>query len=227
MAGQVLVDEQKVVKAGARVDSEASIRLLAVPGPYVSRGGIKLAHALDAFHIDVTGHECLDLGSSTGGFTDCLLQRGAARVWCVDVGRGQLHWRIRSDPRVTVLEGYNARHLDAGDFDGAAFSRVVMDLSFISLRLILPPLKDLLARRGAGTAEVVALVKPQFEAGPQDVGKGGIVRNEAVRARVLEEITSAAVASGFEVCGRTVSPITGTDGNVEYLLHLRHHPSAP
>jgi 23S rRNA (cytidine1920-2'-O)/16S rRNA (cytidine1409-2'-O)-methyltransferase len=227
MAGQVLVGEQKVVKAGARVDAESPIRLLSAPGPYVSRGGIKLAHALDTFAIDVTGQECLDLGSSTGGFTDCLLQRGAVQVWCVDVGRGQLHWRIRSDPRVTVLEGYNARYLDAGDFPGAAFGRVVMDLSFISLRLILPPLKDFLALCGAGTTEVVALVKPQFEAGPQDVGKGGIVRSEAVRARVLEEVSRAAAAAGFGICGRTPSPITGADGNVEYLLHLRHSGSAP
>ena len=227
MAGQVLVDEQKVVKAGARVDSGAPIRLLSVPGPYVSRGGVKLAHALDVFAIDVAGQECLDLGSSTGGFTDCLLQRGAARVWCVDVGRGQLHWRIRSDPRVTVLEGCNARHLDAADFPGAAFGRVVMDLSFISLRLILPPLKDLLSRCGTGTTEVVALVKPQFEAGPQDVGKGGIVRSGAVRERVLEEVVAAAAAAGFEVCGRTTSPIAGADGNVEYLLHLRHSRSLP
>lgn len=227
MAGQVLVDEQKVVKAGARVDADAAIRLLALPGPYVSRGGVKLAHALDTFHIEVTGQACLDLGASTGGFTDCLLQRGAARVWCVDVGRGQLHWRIRSDPRVTALDGYNARHLDPGDFAGAAIGRVVMDLSFISLRLVLPPLKELLDRCGAGTTEVVALVKPQFEAGPRDVGKGGIVRSEAVRARVLGEIRVAAAAAGFEVCGQTASPITGADGNVEYLLHLRHRQSAP
>jgi 23S rRNA (cytidine1920-2'-O)/16S rRNA (cytidine1409-2'-O)-methyltransferase len=227
MAGQVLVDGQKVVKAGARVDSEALLRLLGAPAPYVSRGGLKLAHALGTFQIDVSGQECLDLGSSTGGFTDCLLQRGAARVWCVDVGRGQLHWRIRNDPRVTVLEGYNARYLDAGDFPGAAFGRVVMDLSFISLRLILPPLADLLARCGLAATEAVALVKPQFEAGPQDVGKGGIVRSEAVRGRVLEEISGAAAASGFEVRGKTTSPITGADGNVELLLHLRHQRSMP
>ncbi len=227
MAGQVLVDEQKVVKAGARVDADAAIRLLALPGPYVSRGGFKLDHALDTFQIEVTGQACLDLGASTGGFTDCLLQRGAARVWCVDVGRGQLHWRIRCDPRVTALEGYNARHLAPGDFAGAAIGRVVMDLSFISLRLVLPPLKEFLDRCGTGTTEVVALVKPQFEAGPRDVGKGGIVRSEAVRARVLEEIRVAAAAAGYEVCGQTTSPITGADGNVEYLLHLRHRRSAP
>jgi 23S rRNA (cytidine1920-2'-O)/16S rRNA (cytidine1409-2'-O)-methyltransferase len=225
MAGQVLVDEQKVVKAGACVDPEAPIRLLGPAAPYVSRGGIKLAHGLEAFGIAVSGRECLDLGASTGGFTDCLLQRGASRVWCVDVGRGQLHWRLRTDPRVRLLEGYNARYLNPKDFPTAQLERVVMDLSFISLRLILPPLAGLLASRGTGTVEGVALVKPQFEAGPVDVGKGGIVRREEVRRRVLAEVAAAAAAAGFEVGAEVASPITGADGNVEYLLHLQYRTS--
>lgn len=220
MAGLVLVDEQKVTKAGALVPPEAPIRILGNDCPWVSRGGLKLEGALEAFHLDVTGRECLDVGASTGGFTDVLLTRGATRVHAVDVGHNQLHWKIRSDSRVRVLEGYNARSLDPADFAGARFGAVVMDLSFISLRLVLPSLYALLEALGAGPADVIALVKPQFEAGRAEVGKGGIVRDPEVRERVLREVCAAAGEAGFAVAGHIPSPITGADGNVEYLLHL-------
>ena len=220
MAGAVLADNQKVTKPGATVAADAAIRLLDDGCPYVSRGGIKLAHALDAFGVSPAGRTCLDLGCSTGGFTDCLLQRGAARVHGVDVGRGLLHARLRADPRVTLSERCNARNIRPEDFPGAAFDLVVMDLSFISLRLVLPAVAGLL-RAGGRPADVVALVKPQFEAGRDDVGKGGIVRDAAVRRRAVDAVARAATDAGFEVAGETESPITGADGNVEYFLHLR------
>ncbi|MBN2431534.1 MAG: TlyA family RNA methyltransferase [Acidobacteria bacterium] len=220
MAGAVLVDGEKITKAGTRADTAAEFRVLGSTCPFVSRGGIKLAHALTEFRLTVSGDCCLDIGASTGGFTDCLLQQGATRVFCLDVGRGQLHWKLRTDPRVVVMEKYNARYLDPDDFPAVTFRTVVMDLSFISLRLVLPPLRRLLDTRGASPSRVVCLVKPQFEAGRQEVGKGGIVRDAAVRERVMTELASFAARSGYRVTGRTTSPVTGADGNVEYFLLL-------
>jgi 23S rRNA (cytidine1920-2'-O)/16S rRNA (cytidine1409-2'-O)-methyltransferase len=216
LAGEVLAGDRPIAKAGDLVDAGAELRLRSAPMPYVSRGGVKLAHALDTFAIDVAGLTALDVGASTGGFTDCLLQRGAARVYCVDVGHAQLAWKVASDPRVRVLDGVNIR-LAPPDLLPEPADIVVIDVSFISLRLVLPALPPL-ARPGA---PVVALVKPQFEVGRADVGKGGIVRDEAARARALAEVRAAAAALGYEVRGDTVSPITGGKGNVEYLLSLR------
>jgi 23S rRNA (cytidine1920-2'-O)/16S rRNA (cytidine1409-2'-O)-methyltransferase len=184
--------------------------------PYVSRGGLKLAHALTTFGIDPAGQVALDLGASTGGFTDCLLQRGAARVYAVDVGQAQLDWKLRSDPRVVILDKINVRYLTPAQLPERA-RLAVIDLSFISLKLILPVVPPLLLPG----SPVVALVKPQFEVGRQRVGKGGIVRDPQARADALRAVAEAAVASGFQVLGDTTSPITGGKGNVELLLWLR------
>jgi 23S rRNA (cytidine1920-2'-O)/16S rRNA (cytidine1409-2'-O)-methyltransferase len=221
MAGQVRVEGQVVSKASANVVAGARIELEVPDHPYVSRGGVKLAHALDDFTIDPAGKRALDVGASTGGFTDCLLQRGAARVTCVDVGQGQLDWKLASDARVRVLDRVNIR-LAPPDLLPERVDLVVIDVSFISLRLVLPALPPL-AKPGA---PVVALVKPQFEVGRADVGKGGIVRDEAARARALAEVRAAAAALGYTVGADTVSPITGGKGNVEFLLSLRA-PGAP
>jgi 23S rRNA (cytidine1920-2'-O)/16S rRNA (cytidine1409-2'-O)-methyltransferase len=215
LAAQVLVDGTPVSKAGAPVSEDADVTLVMPDHPYVGRGGLKLAHALDAFQIDVTGREALDVGASTGGFTDVLLQRGAARVVALDVGHGQLDWKIRNDPRVVVIEHFNARHLALTDLPGPV-GFVCIDVSFISLRQILPVLPPLL-RPGA---DVVALVKPQFEAGRDEVRKG-VIRDAAVHARVLREVTDAAAAIGLAKLGSEPSPITGQKGNIEFLLHLR------
>jgi len=216
LAGEVLAGDRPLEKAGDLVDADAALRLRSAAMPYVSRGGVKLAHALDTFGIDPGGLVALDVGASTGGFTDCLLQRGATRVYCVDVGHGQLDWKIASDARVRVLDRTNIR-LAAPDLLPERVDLVVIDVSFISLRLVLPALVPL-ARPGAAC---VALVKPQFEVGRADVGKGGIVRDEAARARALDEVKAAAAALGYTVVADAVSPITGGKGNVELLLHLR------
>ena len=215
LAAQVLVDGVAVTKAGAQVDPEADVALVTPDHPYVGRGGLKLAHALDAFRIEISGREALDIGASTGGFTDVLLQRGAVRVVALDVGHGQLDWKIRNDPRVIVLEHFNARHLTAADLPGPV-DFVCIDVSFISLRQILPVLPPLLHPG----ADVVALVKPQFEAGREEVRKG-IIRDAGVHARVLGEVVTAAAAVGLATLGTDTSPITGQKGNVEFLLHLR------
>jgi 23S rRNA (cytidine1920-2'-O)/16S rRNA (cytidine1409-2'-O)-methyltransferase len=219
LAGQVVVDGRGETKAGTAVRADAAVSLLAPDHPYVSRGGLKLAHAIDAFHIDPAGRTALDIGASTGGFTDVLLQRGAARVVALDVGHGQLDWRLRNDPRVIVREHVNARTLAAADLpaDCRRFTIVTIDVSFISLRQILPALPPFLEPG----ADLVALVKPQFEAGRGEVGRGGIVRDAAVRARVVEDVARAALALGFTRGGGTESPITGMEGNQEYLLHLQ------
>lgn len=224
LAGQVRVGGQVVAKAGAPVTEDADVQVAAADHPYVSRGGLKLAHALEVFAIDCRDAVALDVGASTGGFTDVLLQRGARRVVAVDVGHNQLDWRLRSDPRVTVREGVNARSLAPADLppDARVFDLATVDVSFISLRLVLPSLPPLL-RAGA---DVVALVKPQFEAGRAEVGKGGIVRDPAVHARVVDEVAAAAEALGLIPHGRCESPITGTEGNREFLLHLRR-PGGP
>ena len=215
LAGHVLVAGKPVTKAGTAVDQESAVELLAPDHPYVGRGGVKLAHALDTFTIAVAGRECLDIGASTGGFTDVLLQRGAARVVALDVGHGQIDWTLRNDARVVVIEKFNARHLTPADLP-APVDLVVIDVSFISLRQIFPVIPPLLVR----PADVVALVKPQFEAGRMEVGKG-VVYDAAVHTRVLEEVSAAAAAVGLVPAGSTPSPITGQKGNVEFLLHLR------
>jgi len=219
LAGQVTVNGTVISKAGTATDLDAALALLKPDHPYVGRGGLKLAHALDAFAIPIEGREALDIGASTGGFTDVLLRRGAARVVAVDVGHGQLDWRLRNDPRVLVLEGVNARYLEPSQLPGPV-DVVSIDVSFISLTLVLPRVPPLL-RPGA---DLVALVKPQFEAGRDEVGKKGIVRDPAVHDRVLARVTLAAEELGFRKAGLVSSPITGAEGNVEFLLHLRREP---
>lgn len=216
LAGEVLAGDRPVEKAGDLVDAGAELRLRSAPMPYVSRGGLKLAHALDTFNVDPRDLVALDVGASTGGFTDCLLQRGASRVYCVDVGQGQLDWKIASDPRVRVLDRVNVR-VAPPDLLPERADLIVVDVSFISLRLVLPALLAF----GKPGAPVVTLVKPQFEVGRADVGKGGIVRDEAARARALAEVRQAAATLGYAVLADTTSPITGGKGNVEFLLFLR------
>ena len=219
LAGQVRVNGTVISKAGAPVDPGADISLIEPDHPYVGRGGIKLAHALDVFAIDVRDRLGLDVGASTGGFTDVLLRRGARQVVALDVGHGQLDWRLRSDPRVVVLERINARLLVPAQLPAAArtFDVITMDLSFISVRQVLPAIVPLLSDGG----DLVVLVKPQFEAGRDEVGKGGLVRDAAVHARVVEEVSAAADALGLTRIAMTESPITGTEGNREFFLHLR------
>jgi 23S rRNA (cytidine1920-2'-O)/16S rRNA (cytidine1409-2'-O)-methyltransferase len=212
LAGDVEVNGQSETRAGAPVDEGSRITVRAGM-PYASRGGLKLAHALDSFPIGVTGLICLDVGASTGGFTDVLLQRGAARVYAVDVGYGQLDWRLRSDGRVVVLERTNIRYLASLPEQPEL---AVVDVSFISLRLVLP----VVFRLASATADCVALVKPQFEAGRGQVGKGGVVRDPAVHRQVLETVITAAEGMGWKACGLVRSPITGPAGNVEFLLYL-------
>lgn len=214
LAGQVSVDGQPVTKVGTQVPAEAEVALIAPDHPYVGRGGIKLAHALDTFGIAVAGRDALDIGASTGGFTDVLLQRGATRVVALDVGHGQIDWTLRNDPRVVVVERFNARHLTLGDLPGPV-DIVVIDVSFISLRQILPVVPPVM-RPGA---DVVALVKPQFEAGRAEVRKG-IVRDPIVHARVLDAVSAAAREVGLSPAGSVPSPVTGAKGNQEFLLHL-------
>jgi 23S rRNA (cytidine1920-2'-O)/16S rRNA (cytidine1409-2'-O)-methyltransferase len=219
MAGRVSVDGQVVSKAGAAVADDASLEIATPDHPYVSRGGVKLAHALDDFGIDPSGKRALDVGASTGGFTDVLLQRGAASVIALDVGHGQLHWRLRNDPRVDVHEGVNARALTPADVPHPV-DIVAIDVSFISLAHILPALPPFLA---AG-ADVVALVKPQFEAGRGDVGKHGLVTDPAVHDAVLTRVTAEARTAGFDRLAMAPSAITGATGNQEFFLHLRLLP---
>ena len=215
LAGEVLVNDQAVTKAGSFVELDARIRLKASPR-YVSRGGFKLEKALQEFAISVAGKTALDIGASTGGFTDCLLAHGAARVFAVDVGYGQLDWKLRNDPRVVVLEKTNIRHLDRRVLPDDV-ELATIDASFISLKLILPCVKALMSE----THEVVALVKPQFEVGRGKVGKGGVVRSAAEHARVIDEITTAASAIGYTSRGVIESPLLGPKGNKEFLLYLR------
>ena len=215
MAAQVSVEGQVIGKAGAQVEADADVTLLGPDHPYVGRGGLKLAHALDTFGIAVVGRDALDIGASTGGFTDVLLQRGAARVVALDVGHGQLAWKLRSDPRVVIVEHFNARRLTPADLPGPV-DIACIDVSFISLRQILPVVPPLLRP----DADVVVLVKPQFEAGRAEVGKG-VIHDAVIHTRVVEEIRLAAAAVGLTRAASTPSPITGQKGNVEFLLHLR------
>ena len=219
IAGDVRVNGNVATKAGTAVADDADVTLTAPDHPYVGRGGLKLAHALDTFGIPVEGREAFDIGASTGGFTDVMLQRGAAHVVALDVGHGQLDWKIRSDPRVLTIERTNARNLTPAALpeQARAFDLVTIDVSFISLRHILPILPALL-RPGA---DIVALVKPQFEARREEVGKGGIVRDDDVRTRVVEEVAAAADTLGLTRLAVTESPIAGMEGNREFLMHLR------
>jgi 23S rRNA (cytidine1920-2'-O)/16S rRNA (cytidine1409-2'-O)-methyltransferase len=214
LAGEVLVNDQAVTKAGSFVELGARIHLK--PGPrYVSRGGFKLEKALQEFAISVKGKTALDIGASTGGFTDCLLAHGAARVFAVDVGYGQLDWKLRNDPRVVVLERTNIRYLNRSALPDDV-ELATIDASFISLKLILPCVKALLPE----THEVIALIKPQFEVGKGKVGKGGVVRSAAEHARVIDEIEKAAATTGYRSRGIVESPLLGPKGNKEFLLYL-------
>jgi len=217
LAGHVTVDGRVVSKAGVSVSTGADVALRAPDHPYVGRGGVKLAHALEVFHIEVAGRRALDIGASTGGFTDVLLQRGAAGVIALDVGRGQLDWKLRNDPRVIVREGVNARVLTAADVPHRV-DLVTIDVAFISLRHIFPALPSVLEPG----ADVVALVKPQFEAGRDSVGPGGIDTDPAVHPAVVARATDEALAVRLRRIAMTESPITGASGNREFFLHLRY-----
>ena len=215
MAGVVLVDEQRVHKPSDLFNTDANIRIKGQDEPvtrYVGRGGLKLEAALREFSIDVTGLDCLDIGSSTGGFTDCLLQHGARSVVAVDVGHNQIDWRLRTDPRVEVREGVNARYLEPEDFE-RPFDLATLDVSFISATKILPAIVPLLTSIG----HLITLIKPQFEVGKGEVGRGGIVRDPEQRRRVIEEVNGAARSLGLGLRGVIESPIRGAEGNIEFL----------
>ena len=213
MAGAVLVNEQLVRKSSEVFSPQAQIRIKAeATSRYVGRGGLKLEAALRHFKIDVSGFVCLDVGASTGGFTDCLLQHGASKVIAVDVGHNQIDWKLRNDPRVEIREGVNARHLTPDDFD-EKFDLVTIDVSFISATKIFPTVSAILKTDGC----FITLIKPQFEVGKGEVGKGGIVRDPAQHERVIAEVNAAAKSHGWDTRGVIESPITGADGNVEFL----------
>ena len=219
MAGIVYVNQNKEDKAGASFDpEEAEIEVRGATLPYVSRGGLKLEKALKVFPIDLTDRVCMDIGASTGGFTDCMLQNGASRVYSIDVGYGQLDWKLRSDPRVVCMEKTNFRYVKPEDLgDGPAPSFASVDVSFIGLDKILPAALQILTPG----AEMVCLIKPQFEAGRDKVGKKGVVRDRKVHEEVVRDVTAMAAGLGFEVLGLDYSPIRGPEGNIEYLMHLR------
>ena len=215
MAGQVYVDGQKADKPGDTFSEDAAVEVRGKGLPYVSRGGLKLEKAMETFPLTPEGKVCMDIGASTGGFTDCMLQNGAVKVYAVDVGYGQLAWSLRTDPRVVNLERTNARYLTREQVpEEIGFFSV--DVSFISLTLILPAVRPLLAEHG----QAVCLIKPQFEAGREKVGKKGVVRDKAVHEEVIEKIRSFALENGFSVLGLTFSPVKGPEGNIEYLIYL-------
>ncbi|TYO95617.1 23S rRNA (cytidine1920-2'-O)/16S rRNA (cytidine1409-2'-O)-methyltransferase [Desulfallas thermosapovorans DSM 6562] len=222
MAGEVMVNGQLADKPGQRVDAHQTNIIVKPKMPYVSRGGYKLARALQVFPIDMPGKVVLDIGASTGGFTDCALQNGAAAVYAVDVGYGQMAWSLRSDPRVTVLERTNIRYMERDVFIKGMPDLVTIDVSFISLTLVLPRLDYLLDKY-----EGVALVKPQFEAGRGVVGKKGVVKDPGVHREVLQKVVQSAGGLGIAVLGIDYSPIKGPEGNIEYLLHFKKPASAP
>jgi len=213
MAGSVLVDDRPAVKPASLVDESASLRLAERPR-YASRGGDKLEHALDVFGIDVGGAVGVDIGASTGGFTDCLLQRGASRVYAIDVGRGQLDLRLRQDPRVVVMEGVNARYLESLP---EPVDIVTVDVAFISLRQVLPPARRLLRPGGS----ILALFKPQFEAARREVSKGGVIRDPQMHARLIGRFAAWCVKNGLRIRGPVASPLLGPAGNREFFFHLR------
>lgn len=216
MSGDVYVDGQKADKAGVSYDIEAPIEVRGSVCPYVSRGGLKLEKALRDFGVDPTGYVCSDSGASTGGFTDCLLQQGAKKVFAIDVGYGQLAWKIRSDERVVVMERTNIRHVTPEQL-GEPLDLSVVDVSFISLKLVLPVIKTLLRPQ---SGQVLCLIKPQFEAGKEKVGKKGVVRDPAVHQEVLEDFAALAKSLEFTICDLTFSPVKGPEGNIEFLGHL-------
>lgn len=219
MAGEIYVDNQKADKPGDGFPEDALIELRGSGLKYVSRGGLKLERAIEAFQLNLEGLTCMDVGASTGGFTDCMLQNGARRVYSVDVGYGQLAWSLRNDPRVVNLERTNARRITE-DQVPEKIDFFSVDVSFISLSLILPAVFPLLAGQGRG----VCLIKPQFEAGREKVGKKGVVRDPAVHEQVIVKIQHLALESGFSVCGLDHSPIKGPEGNIEYLIYLEKSP---
>ena len=215
MAGQVYVDGQKADKPGDTFSEDAAVEVRGKGLPYVSRGGLKLEKAMREFGLQLQGRTCMDIGASTGGFTDCMLQNGAQRVYSVDVGYGQLAWSLRTDPRVVNLERTNARYLTREQVP-EEIDFFSVDVSFISLTLILPAVRPLLAEH----SQAVCLIKPQFEAGREKVRKKGVVRDKAVHEEVIEKIRSFALENGFSVLGLTFSPVKGPEGNIEYLIYL-------
>ena len=216
MSGQVYVDGQKADKPGMSFDETLPIEVRGVSCPYVSRGGLKLEKALRDFGVDPTGYVCSDSGASTGGFTDCLLQQGAKKVFAIDVGYGQLDWKIRSDPRVVVMERTNVRYVTPEQL-GEPLDLSVIDVSFISLKIVLPVVKTFLK---PGQGQVLCLIKPQFEAGKEKVGKKGVVRDPAVHQEVLDTFVALTNEIGFTILGLTFSPVKGPEGNIEFLAHL-------
>jgi 23S rRNA (cytidine1920-2'-O)/16S rRNA (cytidine1409-2'-O)-methyltransferase len=220
LAGKVLVDGQKIEKAGASVENDAEIRLLGEDLKYVSRGGLKLEKALDHWKVDVAGKNCLDVGASTGGFTDCLLQRGAVRVIAVDTGYGQMDFRLRQDARVRLLEKTNARYLTHEDIDESV-DLAVMDVSFISATLVLPAVVASAFAESKDSKSLIVLVKPQFEVGRELVGKGGIVKDEEAQLGAVAKVRQAVVNFGFTKTDVIDSPILGAEGNREFLLYAR------
>lgn len=219
MAGLVYVDGQKEDKAGTLFEDTASVEVRGGGMKYVSRGGLKLEKAMTHFGVRLEGKICMDVGASTGGFTDCMLQHGAGKVYAVDVGRGQLDWKLRQDGRVVCMEKTNIRYVTKEDVaDEIRFACV--DVSFISLTKVLGPVKELLARDG----QIVCLIKPQFEAGREKVGKKGVVRDKGVHLEVIESVAAFARSIGFGILNLEFSPIKGPEGNIEYLLHLQNHP---
>lgn len=219
MAGEVYVNGQKADKSGMEVDITSNVEVRGSACPYVSRGGLKLEKALRNFGVDPTGYVCSDSGASTGGFTDCLLQQGASKVFAIDVGYGQLAWKIRNDPRVVVMERTNIRYVTPEDL-GEPLDLSVIDVSFISLSLVLPVVKTLLKPTG----QVLCLIKPQFEAGKDKVGKKGVVRDPAVHEEVLQNFITLAKSLGFTIRNLTFSPVKGPEGNIEFLAHLSLQP---
>ena len=218
MSGNVYVDGQKEDKAGTSFNDKVNIEVRGNTLKYVSRGGLKLEKAMANFDVTLEGKICMDVGSSTGGFTDCMLQNGAVRVYAVDVGHGQLAWKLRNDERVVCMEKTNIRYVTPDDIpDKIQFSSI--DVSFISLTKVLGPVKELLSDDG----QIVCLIKPQFEAGREKVGKHGVVRDKAVHLEVINMVIDFAVSIGFEIKNLTFSPVKGPEGNIEYLLHLQNH----
>ena len=219
MAGEVLVDNEREDKAGSMFPEEVEIVLKGKPLPYVSRGGLKLEKAMKNFNLTLDGKVCMDVGASTGGFTDCMLQNGAVKVYSVDVGHGQLDWKLRNDPRVVCMERTNIRYVVTEDIEERP-SFVSIDVSFISLTKVLLPVRNLMEENG----EIAALIKPQFEAGREKVGKKGVVRDPKVHEEVIEKVRDYAMSIFMEPCHLSFSPIKGPEGNIEYLLHLKKHP---
>ncbi|MDF2718892.1 MAG: cell division protein FtsJ [Paenibacillus sp.] len=223
MAGLVFVDEERIDKAGTKISRDSRISVKGAVHPYVSRGGLKLEKAIRTFGIDLRGAVMVDIGASTGGFTDCALQNGASYVYAIDVGYNQLDWSLRNDPRVCVMERTNFRYSQPGDLQGPVPTFASIDVSFISLKLILPPLHSMLADEG----RAVALIKPQFEAGREKVGKSGVVRDSDVHLEVLRTVLQFAADTGFGIMGLTFSPITGGEGNIEFLVLLAKNGNDP